>query len=378
MGKRIKHQLVFRGDSEKAVQQKLEEWGVSRVFLVTGRESYVRSGAQELIKTLLQDRATDHFDSFSANPFVSDLLNGLDRFHQFKPDCILAVGGGSVMDMAKLINFFGPAGIRPDQFFAEGGSVCRPTPLPLIAVPTTSGSGSEATRFAVVYKAGVKHSVEADSLIPDVAVLIPGLTSSLSPYQTACSGFDALAQAIESYWAPGATSVSKQYSSEAAKLCLKHLEQAVVNPVSADRAGLMDAAYLAGKAINMTKTTAAHACSYFLTARYGLPHGHAVAMMFPAVFEFNMQEPGGEMSADVIQELCRMFASFTPAEALEKIRSLCLRIGLDQSWVKQAGASLDEIRSGLIREVNKDRLLNNPRRVCIEDLRWIAWRSFSE
>ncbi len=380
MENKLKEPAVFWGNDIGALCQKLDERGATRVLLVTGGDSYVNSGAESFVSPVLQGRNVERFCSFSPNSSVRDLLCGLEAFSRFEPDCLVAVGGGSVIDMAKLINFFGTNGLEPSRFFDSTESSERVRVLPLVAVPTTAGAGSEATEFAVVYRNGQKHSVDDPALLPDVAVLNPDLTASLSPYQTACSGFDAFAQAVESYWAVGSTEQSRQNSRRAIELSLEHLEPAVKKPTPEHRKGMMEAAYLAGKAIAEAKTTAAHALSYVLTARYGLPHGHAVAMMLPSVFETNaavsretVSDPRGvEHVHAMIRELCSSLGCISVEEAVESIRCLKQRIGLTNSWVVEREVNVAEMFDCMVREVNVDRLSNNPRRLDEPVLREIV------
>ena len=156
----------------------------------------------------------------------------------------------------------------------------------LIAIPTTSGSGSEATHFAVVYVGGEKFSVAHPIyMLPNVVVLNPSLTYSMDSYQTALSGVDAFAQAMESYWSVNSTEESKKYSIEALELIIEHLPLAV-NYNDNSRDIMLHAANLAGKAINIAKTSGAHAISYVLTSKFNIPHGQAVALTLPAWYDF--------------------------------------------------------------------------------------------
>src|SRR5262249_51347864 len=138
--------------------------------------------------------------------------------------------------------------------------------LPLVAIPTTAGSGSEATPFAVLYVGHVKHSIAGPAMLPDVAIVDPSLTDSMSPALTAVTGMDAFSQAVESYWCIHSTERSKAYARRAIALVLEHLEVAVTAPREENRRAMSKAAHLAGRAIAITKTTGAHALSYPLTS----------------------------------------------------------------------------------------------------------------
>jgi len=278
--------------SSDYLKKRVSELAVRKILYVTGKDSFQQSGAMDFLRIHAMLKIEHRFSEFRANPNYNDLMNGLEYFQKVRPDCILAVGGGSVLDMAKLINFFGTTKIDPEGYL-DGW--WRPkTPfmmklLPCIAIPTTAGSGSETTQFSVLYKNKIKHSVEHPAMIPDTVILNPELTTNMTPYLTACTGMDALSQGVESYWAVGATNESRIYAGKAIRLATAFLERAVKKPDAKSRKSMQEAAFWAGRAINISKTTICHALSYSITSHFGYPHGHAVGLLLPAVFEFHLK-----------------------------------------------------------------------------------------
>ena len=239
-----------------------------RLMVVHGHGSYVSCGAKDLIDIVSQHLVISDFDDFSSNPKQEDAEAGLGMMAQFKPDMIVAVGGGSVIDMAKLIRHYSNVQI------------------PLLAIPTTAGTGAESTQFAVCYIDGVKHSISDPSILPDMVLLYPPFTYDNSPYLTACTGFDALAQAIEAFWNVNATPESDALALRA----IERIYPRLTTDLSPDdRKMLLLGANDAGCAINITRTTVPHALSYTLTSKYGYPHGHAVALTFPFFFKYNLE-----------------------------------------------------------------------------------------
>lgn len=344
-----------------------------RILLISGKGSFEVSGAMELLKNAVVLEQTVRFFDFNINPTYEDVQRGLDIFYDVKPAAVLAVGGGSVLDMAKLIRFFGASGLPVSKRLGKLPENVEVQDIPLIAVPTTAGTGSEATCFSVMYKDKVKYSVEHDAMLPDVVLLIPELTEAQSPYQTACSGYDAFAQAVESYWAVGATHQSQEWAAKAIDLCLKHLENAVLNPSADDRKGMLLAAHWAGRAINISKTTAAHAMSYALTSYYGVPHGHAVALLLPHVFKFNAETAEGYGGLEeTIKDLCGLLNCGSVADAFSFIKQVAERTGLGMEWAKASGVNMDEVRECIVNHVNLDRLTNNPSRLSLDDIGQIA------
>ena len=342
------------------------------ILLVTGKTSWHKTGAAQLLIPILSSKAhVNQFSSFTENPKVEELEQGLAFALTVSCDAIIAVGGGTVLDMAKLLNFFISSRVDCHTFPYHTPPKVTASFMPLLAVPTTAGTGSEATHFAVLYKDGIKHSIEAENLQPSHVLLNPGLTNSLPPYLTACAGFDALAQAIESYWAIGSTRESRKYSIEAMKEALLHLERAVLRPNPTSRSAMLKAAYLSGCAIDIAKTTAAHALSYTLTSRYGLPHGHAVAMFLPEVFRQNgnvlhdkIQDPrGANHLKNVMHELLQQLECRTIDEGAARLEALRLSIGLTNQWMDKYSLKLSDIYKLASSEANSSRLKNNPTRL---------------
>ena len=256
-----------------------------KVFLIRGKKSYQLCGAELVINNALNEYSPEifPFSDFEENPKLEDVQKGLSYLEEFNADIIIAIGGGSVLDISKLIRFFysydgDPIGTKFEK---------KKDLLPLLALPTTAGTGCEATHFAVMYKDKVKYSVEHDDILPNYAFVYPPFTYNNPPYLTACTGFDALAQGIEAFWNLNATKESDEYAIKAIKLLWPNLPSAVNNPTNEIRNKIAEGSYWAGRAINITKTTAPHAFSYAFTTYCGLPHGHAVALTFPFFFELN-------------------------------------------------------------------------------------------
>lgn len=349
------------------------------VFLIAGRQSFESSGAASFFSSCLVGNRVVRFSEFSANPKIDDLRQALGIFRKSRAGLILSVGGGSAIDLGKLVNYFTVTGLDPNDYL-KGGHAGSEGFLPHLSVPTTAGSGSEATHFAALYNGFKKISVADLRLIPSHVWLNAAFTASMSAYQTASSGFDALAQAIESYWAVGSTPKSRQYSAKALRRCLCHLEGAVLTPTSEHRAGMLEAAYLAGKAINVSKTTAAHAMSYTLMTHYGLPHGHAVAMTLPAVFAANADVTEADVNdlrgvvyvQSIIHDLCILLGCDTPKQAAQRIKQLMARVGLSNMWFSERDIDPTEARNYVIQEINVERMVNNPRRLDRKQLEWIT------
>ena len=324
--------LIESPDIVATLVEQLKQIDAKCILLVRGRKSFETCGAQLVISRVLSHLAIEilEFADFSVNPKDEEAKEGLQLVLDTKPDVIVAIGGGSAMDMAKLIRHY-----AAEQQYK----------IPLWAIPTTAGTGAEATHFAVVYKNGVKHSEEAEDILPDLAILYPPFTYGNNAYLTACTGFDALAQAIEAFWNPNATEESRQYSKRAIDLIYRQLPKCVAHPQTNLRDDLLKGAYWAGRAINITKTTAPHAFSYVFTSKYNYPHGHAVALTFP----FFMQLNGRQELFDLLE--------LSADDVIRNTEDYISTLGLSL----QLSHSIDI--SSALQNVNLQRLANNPVKV---------------
>jgi alcohol dehydrogenase class IV len=253
------------------------------------------------------------FADVPANPEIATVRSCLELFNTSVPEAVLAVGGGSVIDTAKAVIAFSSGASDADILanrFDPGAT--RPR---FWAAPTTAGSGSEATHFAVLYKDQVKYSIANQALKPDTVFLDPELVVSCPVSLTLASGADAVCQAVESWWNKGAFGQSRTYALEALDLLLTNLFKSVEDPASlAVRGDMLEGAHLAGRAINLTKTTAGHALSYGLTSTMGLPHGLAVlAVMGPLVEYMDLKHRYFSSSKELDEVFQQFGGSFVPA-----------------------------------------------------------------
>lgn len=337
------------------------------VMLVTGKASYAASGAKSIVDAALQDDNVVQFSDFDVNPKIEDAERGVAIAKEAGVDLIVGVGGGSVMDMAKLIKAFYTAPEKSKEL-AKGELAMTDPGIPMVLVPTTAGSGSEATHFAVVYIGLDKYSLASQLLLPDGVILDGSLIASASPYQMACNGLDALAQAIESAWAAGSTEESREYSFRAVSLCAKYLKD-VLAPGAGENAlqGMMEASNLAGKAINISKTTAAHAWSYAITSHHGVPHGHAVWLTLPRIFEMHatasadvVTDPRGmEHFTAIMTRLMDIWGITSAADSASHLKDYLKVINVE-SDMAAIGADTAEKRAFLSKQVNMQRMSNNP------------------
>lgn len=349
----------------------LDSMGVHRVFLVTGGASFATSGTRAALARQLDGRVAAHHRCLTPNPTLDDALRALVAFRSRPCDVVVAAGGGTPLDTAKLVVAFSDPGVAPLDV------VRRTTPAasgpPLIAIPTTAGTGSEATHFASIYVDGVKHSVAGAGLRPALTLVDPELTYTVPPYITATTGLDALCQAVESHWSVRANAASRAHSRAAMSAIPSALRRAATRPTPAARLAMSRAAFRAGQAIDHTFTTACHALSYHLTSTHGVPHGHAVALTLPPVLRFNAAVTEADALADLddtraaLDEIIAALGGADAGSAAREVTTLIRDLGLP-TRLADVGCATAAQRAALVDAVNVERLGNNPRRVDHVDL----------
>jgi len=347
----------------------LKKQSPSRIFLVTGRASYALSGAEAAIASAIASFETIRFSKFGSNLKLEEIAEGVRLFRDHRCDHVIGIGGGSVIDLAKAVSLLGPQPGEPSEYVT--GNVlptCGRTPS--VMVPTTAGTGSESTPFSVIYIDGVKQSLSHEVMLPDYALVDPALTDSLPADVTACSGMDALCQGIESFWSVRSTETSRRLSAQAIKLALAGIVRAVNDPDEIVRDRMLQAANLSGQAISVARTTVAHAASYPLTSRYGIAHGHAVALLLPHLFEINagttqatlQDERGLGFVAAIMGELFEILGVDSAGEARSKLFRLMDQIGLT-TRLSELGVQRVDLEAIAHQGVTSTRAGNNPRRI---------------
>ena len=299
------------------------------------------------------------FDDFTPNPLYEDVCKGIKLFNAKGCDTIIAVGGGSSIDVAKCIKLY--CKMSDDRLYLE--QEYKDTGVKLIAIPTTAGTGSESTRYAVIYYDGKKQSVTHESIIPDVAILEPKVLKTLPLYQKKCTMMDALCQGIESWWSVNSTDESKEYSKIAEESIMKWWKEYIFENTDESAQHIMNAANYAGRAICITQTTAPHAFSYKITSLYGLPHGHAVAVCLPEIWTFMLQNPdlcidkrGKDYLERIFHQIAQSMNVTTPQDAVLYFRKMMKEMSLANPVSTNKEQEVDI----LSHSVNPVRLKNNP------------------
>ena len=365
-------------ESINNLKEILSKHNPKNIFLVTGKSSYEKCGAKKAIEPYLENCNVINFYDFEVNPKLKDIEKGIEVFKKNNCDFVIAVGGGSVMDVAKSINVLAANDEKPQEYVDKKINI-ENRGKTLVAIPTTSGSGSEATRFAVIYINKIKCSLDHEFVVPDYAIVDPHFTMNLPKEITASAGMDALCQAIESYWCINSTDKSKNYAKEAIKLAMSNLSDAVNNPSEQSREAMSKAAHLAGKAINISKTTSCHAVSYPITSYFNVLHGHAVALTLGQMLVYNSSVTKNDLSdkrgvdyvKTTIDEIVNLIGAWNAEEASEKISNLMEEIGLSTKLSRLGIRTNNDINIIIKNGFDPDRVKNNPRKLTEEALREI-------
>lgn len=276
------------------------EGDMNKVLLVTSPGSTAR-GVTGKLKELLGGRRVIVLDRVCPNPDIASIENYRTELEQENIDFVVGVGGGSALDMAKALSCL--LGLDDPQFSLREhltGNVALPDipPLYMIAVPTTAGTGSEATPFATIWDdcSSKKYSLVHLDLFPDVALLDAELSLSLPVETTVISGLDVLSHALESVWNRNAGPLSISYAARAIDIALDALPALVEKPRDLEkRAMMLTGSFYGGVCISITKTALAHSMSYPLTSALGVPHGLACGFTLPALLAYNARSDDGRL-----------------------------------------------------------------------------------
>lgn len=341
----------------RALDQYIIENRIKRILLVCD-SSVIYLGINEYFHSLPERIGIEivRFSNFCPNPLYESVVEGVNLFHKENCDAIFAVGGGSAMDVAKCIKLF--CNMNDSVHYLKQEIV--PNDIFFLAIPTTAGTGSEATRYAVIYFEGAKQSITDDSCIPSFVLLDSSVLKTLPVYQKKSTMLDALCHAMESFWSVNSTKESKKYSRTAIQMIITYMNGYIANEEDAN-AAMLKAANIAGKAINITQTTAGHAMCYKITSLYGVAHGHAAGLCNRVLFPWMIKhtdrciDPRGEgYLKKVFREIAEIMDCDSAEEAADEFQRIFASLDL------RIPEAREEDYEVLKRSVNPVRLKNHP------------------
>ncbi len=358
---------IFENGSFERIPEVLNRFKPQTIVVVCGGKFFRASPYFGKLQQMLAPYRVIFPQAISKNPTQTFIQEELDRLRDNAFDLIVAIGGGSVLDISKILALL-PKQPKIDlEPLIEGRYESLRDPVPLIALPTTSGTGSEVTPY-VSLETNEKKKITLGHpfFYPRVAIIDPELTHSMPAYVTASTGFDALSQAIESFWSVRATPFSQTHALRALELIVPNLKKAFLDPThSIARWSMSLGSCEAGLGIAQTKTTAVHSVSYPITAHFSVVHGHACALTLAAFIRFNAPVVGEKG-----HPMLRIFGVSDYESMAREIEKMMDDVGLEKSLSK---LGIDESGMELIlREgFRPDRIKNNPRFVDVDDLRQI-------
>lgn len=350
--------ILIASESYCEIDKYLEENSIKNILLVCD-SSLQFLKIDEYFKSL-KDRTgveVTYFSDFRPNPLYESVVEGVKLFHDKKCEAIFAVGGGSAIDLAKCIKLY--SNMDHTQNYLKQEII--PNDVKLLAIPTTAGTGSEATRYAVIYYEGAKQSVTDYSVIPSTVVMDASTLSTLPAYQKKATMMDALCHAIESFWSVNSTDESKEYSRQAIKLILENMDAYQAGDNRKNEI-MLKAANIAGKAINITQTTAGHAMCYKLTSLYGIAHGHAAALCVAKLWPYmaghldKCIDPRGQKYLNgIFSDIASAMGCATMMDAIMKFQGIVDALDLAVPEMED-GSDYEKLKTS----VNPVRLKNNP------------------
>ncbi|MEA2087021.1 MAG: iron-containing alcohol dehydrogenase [Candidatus Caldatribacteriota bacterium] len=367
--------IIFGPGSLNQIGTEAKRLG-SKALVVLGRGAMRKNGVLDRLTHLLIENNLEYiiYENIPSDPTVETVDEGANLARREKCNLVIALGGGSVLDTGKAISaMVTNEGSVADYQEIEGkGRKFKTKPIPFIAIPTTSGTGSEATRNAVITntKLGLKKSIRDPWLIPEVALVDPELTLSLPPHITAICGGDALTQCIESYLGKKSQEITDALALHAIGLIGKSLVKAAKDGKNLEaRKDMAMAALLSGLCLSNSGLGAAHALSHPLGVYYKIPHGLSCAVLLPYVMEYNLPVVTKKL-AKITECSGENISSFSETEAAQRAIYKVKEI-LSQAGIK-SNLSEWEIKKEdfpqLIKGAKGGSLNNNPRDTSDEDL----------
>lgn len=342
---------------------------MKKIFILTGNYSLIQSGLKKnLIDKIDNREKIKIYYKEKSLPDSIELVKIFKSFKKFNPDLFIAIGGGSVLDYAKIINILKDTNnlinkIKTYSYRSKSKNTR------LIAIPTTAGSGAEVTSNAVIYHNKIKYSFEDKLLIPDQYCLCSSALINVPKKIKCSSGFDAIAQAIESILSIKSSPKSIKFAKKSLAISNNFFLKYVKNPTLYNSTKMAEAANLSGFAINISKTTAPHACSYGFSAQHNISHGHAVSLNFERFMLFNFIH----MKSNIVlkkkfEQIFKLTKTKNINEFINYIKYLKRSLDLTDNYLR-LNININRDLDNILKGVNPLRLKNNPVELDYENLK---------
>lgn len=366
------NKIIFGRGSFDSLKEETKDIG-KKALIVTGKRSLRESGFKEKLEEILASNRVGwvYFDGIPSDPEVGLVDEGRRIARENGCDFVIGIGGGSSIDVAKAIAVLFDKPLKTIDYI--GGVKIGKKGIPCIAIPTTSGTGSEVTKNSVLTdtERGAKRSLRENVVLPDIAIVDPALTLTLPPDLTAWTGLDALVQAIESYVSKGANVLTDSIALQASTLILKNLLTAVKNGNDLEaREAMSIGSMMAGMALANARLGAVHGLAHPLGINYRIHHGLICGVLLPAVIRFNM--PVVEKKyADIYRAIEPSSQGLSDKECTIKLLGTIENL-LDSLKVprrlRDFGVKEEDLERIAIQSQSSESLKANPRTATPEDL----------
>ena len=328
----------FGAGARKELPEVLNRMGLKKA-LVCSDKGLIKVGTTKMVTDVLDEVsfAYDIYSEIKPNPTVKNVQDGVAAFKASGADCIIAIGGGSSMDTAKGIGIVITNPEFADVVSLEGVAPTKHKSVPIIALPTTAGTGAEVTiNYVIIDEARQAKMVCVDpNDIPCCAIVDPELMYTLPKGLTAATGMDALTHAIEGYITKGAWVMSDMYELQAIKMIAENLPIAVEEPTNpVGREGMALAQYIAAQAFSNVGLGLVHGMAHPMGSLHDIPHGVANALLLPTIMEFNMPkcvEKYGVIARTMGVDTTGMTAEEAAQAAVDAVKALSIRVGIPQT-----------------------------------------------
>lgn len=365
----VPQQILFGSGSLRKLPSVMEKLGSKHAFLISGPHLN-KMGVVKKVEEILAEAgvASDAFTETEGNPSVETVDRATEAFRASGADSLIALGGGSPMDVAKAVGVLARFGGSITEY--EGGGKVPGDIVPLVAIPTTAGTGSEVTAFSVItdHTRNYKLTVFSYKLIPAFAILDPDLITSLPASVAAATGADAMVHALEAYLSAAASPFSDAMAEKALELIGGNIRAFVANRGDQEAARAMLAVSLfAGIAFSWARLGDVHAMAHPLGGFFNVPHGVANAILLPVVVEYNALADRGKY-----EKIYRYIAKdpadhFTTGMLAEEIRSLTADLGIP-AGLAQVGVTEDQIPAMARDAMKSGNIAVNPRSTTQKDI----------
>ena len=364
----------FGAGARKELPEVLNRMGLKKA-LVCSDKGLIKVGTTKMVTDVLDGIAFPYeiYSEIKPNPTVTNVKQGVEAFKASGADCIIAIGGGSSMDTAKGIGIVANNPEFADIVSLEGCAPTKNKSVPIIALPTTAGTGAEVTiNYVIIDEERQAKMVCVDpNDIPAVAIVDPELMYSLPKGLTAATGMDALTHAIEGYITKGAWIMSDMYELQAIKMIAENLPIAVEEPQNpVGREGMALAQYIAAQAFSNVGLGLVHGMAHSMGSLHDVPHGVANALLLPTIMEFNMPtriEKYGVIAQHMGVDTQGMSAAEAAQAAVDAVRALSIKVGIPQH-LSELGITEADIPALAEQALADVCTPGNPREVTLEDI----------